>query len=71
MAWSHNGKRIAVVTQEYCGDECGVLLFWDAATGRNISFYPDAPVFALAWSPDDKYIVTGLGLALAEVSQAS
>src|SRR5205085_4430696 len=70
VAWSPDGKRMVAVTQEYCGDECGVLLFWDAATGRNISFYPDAPVFALAWSPDSKYIVTGVGYASADVSQA-
>jgi len=70
VAWSHNGKRIAAVTQEYCGDVCGVVLFWDALSGRNISFYPDLPVYALAWSPDDKRIVTAFS-SLVKVSQAS
>src|SRR5712692_3650864 len=71
VAWSHNGKRIAAVTQEYCGDECGVVVIWDAATGRNVSFYADLPIFALAWSPDDKRIVTALGYTLVKISQAS
>ncbi|HKF36007.1 MAG TPA: hypothetical protein VKB35_03830 [Ktedonobacteraceae bacterium] len=53
VAWSHNGKRLAAVTQVYCGDICGVLLGWDAYTERNFSFYVDQPVFAIAWSPDD------------------
>ncbi len=71
VAWSHNGKRIAAVTQEYCGDECRVVVIWDAATGRNVSFYADLPIFALAWSPDDKRIVTALGYTLVKISQAS
>ena len=71
VAWSHNGKRIAAVTQEYCGDECGVVVIWDAATGRNVSFYSDLPIFALAWSPDDRRIVTALGYTLVKISQAS
>jgi len=53
VAWSHNGKRIAAVTQVYCGDNCGVVLGWDAYTEHNFSFYVDLPVFAIAWSPDD------------------
>jgi len=57
-AWSHNGKRIAAVTQVYCGDNCGVVVTWDADTGRNVQFYIDTPVFALAWSPDDTRFVT-------------
>ena len=47
------------VADEYCGDDCGVILFWDASTGRNISFYLDLPVFALAWSPDGRFIASG------------
>src|ERR671938_254744 len=53
VAWSHNGKRIAAVTQVYCGDICGVVLGWDAYTERHFTFYVDQPIFALAWSPDD------------------
>ncbi len=60
VAWSHNGKHIAAVTQVYCGDICAEVLFWDATTGRNVSFYPDFPVFALAWSPDDTRIVSAV-----------
>jgi WD40 repeat protein len=60
VAWSHNGKRLAAVTQEYCGDVCGVVLGWDAYTERNFTFYPDALVFALAWSPDDTRFVTSI-----------
>jgi WD40 repeat protein len=60
VAWSHNGKRIAAVTQFYCGDLCGDVLTWDAYTGRNFAFYQDAPVFALAWSPDDTRLVSSI-----------
>ena len=60
VAWSHNGKRIAAVTQVYCGDLCAVMLGWDAYTERNFTFYPDAPVFAMAWSPDDTRLVTSI-----------
>jgi eukaryotic-like serine/threonine-protein kinase len=60
VAWSHNGKRIAAVTQVYCGDNCGVVMTWDAYTQRNFTFYIDVPVFALAWSPDDTRFATAL-----------
>jgi WD40 repeat protein len=53
VAWSHNGKRIAAVTQEYCGDACAVVMTWDAQTGEHLVFYADLMVYALAWSPDD------------------
>jgi WD40 repeat protein len=60
VAWSHNGKRIAAVTQVYCGDNCGVVLGWDAYTEHNFSFYVDLPVFAIAWSPDDTRLATSI-----------
>jgi len=60
VAWSHNGKRIAAVTQVYCGDVCGIVLGWDAYTQHNFSFYVDQPVFAMAWSPDDTRLVTSI-----------
>ena len=60
VAWSHNGKRIAAVTQVYCGDVCGVVIGWDAYTEHNFTFYQDSPVFALAWSPDDTRFVTSI-----------
>ena len=71
VAWSHNGKRIAAVTQVYCGDVCAEVLFWDAATGRNVSFYPDFPMFALAWSPDDTRIVSAVAPSLVQITKAS
>jgi WD40 repeat protein len=58
VAWSHDGKRIAAVTQVYCGDNCGVVVSWDADTERNFTFYLDMPVFALAWSPDDTRFIS-------------
>lgn len=70
VAWSHNGKHIAAVTQVYCGDICAEVLFWDATTGRNVSFYPDFPVFALAWSPDDTRIVSAVAPSLAQITKA-
>src|SRR5579885_2056504 len=60
VAWSHNGKHIAAVTEVYCGDDCGVLLTWDALTEAHFTFYPTAPMYALAWSPDDRYFVTAV-----------
>jgi WD40 repeat protein len=60
VAWSHNGKRIAAVTQVYCGDICADVLSWDAYTQRNFAFYVDQPVFAIAWSPDDTRLVTSI-----------
>lgn len=60
VAWSSNGKRIAVVTQVYCGDSCGVVATWDAYTEHHFFFYIDDPVFALAWSPDNTRFVTSI-----------
>ena len=70
VAWSHNGKRIAAVGDEYCGDECGTMVFWDATSGHNISFYLDQQVFALAWSPDDTRVVTAVGSSSVEIHSA-
>ncbi len=71
VAWSHDGKHIAAVTDVYCGDECGVVVVWDAATGKNVRWFVDQSVFALAWSPDDTRFAEGAGAALAKVSWAS
>ena len=71
VAWSHNGKRLAAITQVYCGDICAEVLFWDATTGHNVSFYPDFPIFALAWSPDDTRIVTAVAPSLVQITKAS
>lgn len=77
-AWSHNGKRIAIVTQEYCGDDCGVVVTWDALTEQHVIFYPTSPMFALAWSPDDHHFAVALaqgnviagGVAAVQITQA-
>src|SRR6266699_6028033 len=53
VGWSHNGKSIVAVTQEYCGDTCAVVMTWDAQTGKHLVFYPDVVVYAIVWSPDD------------------
>ena len=60
VAWSPNGKRIAAVTQVYCGDVCAVMLGWDAYTKSNFTFWVDEPVFAMAWSPDSTRLVTSI-----------
>jgi WD40 repeat protein len=79
VAWSHNGRRIAAVTQVYCGDNCGVMLTWDVYTERNFSYYVDEPIFSMAWSPDDTRFVTAIVVSsqgfsqngyLAQISQA-
>jgi WD40 repeat protein len=59
VAWSHDGKRIAIVTEEYCGDECSVVLTWDALTQANVRLSPTVTLFALAWSPDDRLLAAG------------
>lgn len=70
VAWSHSGQRIAAVTQVYCGDECGMVVTWDALTGQDVVFYVDQSIFALAWSPDDTRFAAGAGPASAKVSAA-
>jgi len=60
VAWSHNGKRIAAVTQVYCGDLCAVVVGWDAYPQRNFTSYLDSPIFALACSPDDTPFVLSI-----------
>jgi eukaryotic-like serine/threonine-protein kinase len=78
VAWSHNGKRIAAVTQEYCGDDCGVVLTWDALNEGHFSFYPTFPMYTLAWSPDDRHLVTAVaqgsvnagGMPVVQIRQA-
>jgi WD40 repeat protein len=70
VAWSHNGKRIAAVTQVYCGDSCAVVFSWDADDERNFTFYIDMPVFALAWSPDDTRFVTSGSLEAQNGTQS-
>jgi WD40 repeat protein len=70
VAWSHNGKRIVIVTQVYCGDNCGVVVAWDADTERNVTFYIDTPIFALAWSPDDTRFVTATDVTTQGAEEA-
>src|SRR6266487_4277454 len=60
VAWSPNGKRIAAITQVYCGDICAVVLGWDAYTQHNFTFWVDQPVLAMAWSPDSTRLVTSI-----------
>jgi hypothetical protein len=69
VAWSRNGKRIAAVTQVYCGDLCAVVLSWDAYTGRNFSSYLDVPILALSWSPDDTRFVTSIVISTQGLPQ--
>jgi WD40 repeat protein len=68
VAWSHNGQRIAAVTQEYCGDECAVVMTWDAQTGKQMAFYPDLPVYAIAWSPDDTRFASAIGVSDVQIA---
>ncbi|MBO0778608.1 MAG: WD40 repeat domain-containing protein [Ktedonobacteraceae bacterium] len=70
VAWSHNGKRIAAVTQVYCGDVCDIVVLLDAHNGNYDGSYQTLPMFAIAWSPDDTRLVEGLGLSTARITQA-
>ncbi len=58
VGWSHNGKRILGVTQDYAGD--ADVMLWDARSGKDLTFYPDVTVYALAWSPDDTRFVSAI-----------
>lgn len=60
VAWSPNGKRIAAITQVYCGDICAVMIGWDALSEHNFTFWVDAPAIAMAWSPDSTRIVSSI-----------
>jgi WD40 repeat protein len=70
VAWSHDGRRLAVVTQEYCGDECGVVLTWDALTQQRVLVSTTLSVFAFAWSPDDHYLAGSAGQNIVQVYTA-
>ncbi|HEY7983733.1 MAG TPA: WD40 repeat domain-containing protein [Ktedonobacterales bacterium] len=70
VAWSHDGRRLAVVTQEYCGDECGVVLTWDALTQQRVLVSTTLSLFALAWSPDDRLLAGSAGESTVQVFQA-
>jgi serine/threonine protein kinase len=52
-AWSHNDKYIAL------GSHSLYLRICDASTGKVLQSFNAYPVYSLAWSPDDKRIVTG------------
>lgn len=70
VAWSHNGKWIAAVTQIYCGDDCGEVLIWDALTQEHFKFYPTQPMYTLAISPNDKYLASSTGISQVQVALA-
>jgi WD40 repeat protein len=69
VAWSRDGRRLAVVTQEYCGDECGVVLTWDALNQQRVLVSPTLSIFALAWSPDDRYLAASAGEDVVQIFQ--
>ena len=66
VAWSHNGKRIAAVTQQYCGD--AIVITWDAQTGKHLVPYPDVAVYALAWSPDDTRFASTIEISDVQIA---
>lgn len=53
MDWSHRGQFVL------CGDE--TLALWDVASGQCQRVFDRVPglIWCLAWSPDDKYVLTG------------
>lgn len=70
VVWSHDGKRIAAVTQIYCGDDCGEVLIWDALTKDHFTFYPTPPMFTLVLAPNDAYFASAIGISQVQVTQA-
>ena len=66
VAWSHNGKRIAAVSDEYSGDV--IVMTWDAPTGKHLVIYPDEVMYALAWSPDDTRFASAIEISDVEIT---
>ena len=66
VAWSHNGKSIVAVTQEYCGD--AAVMTWDAQTGKHFVYYPDLTVYAIAWSPDDTRFASAIEITDVQIA---
>ncbi len=61
LAWSPDSTDIASVAPYDGGDNS--VMVWNATTGRIVTRYTKhtAPVVALSWSPDGKYIVSASG----------
>ncbi|GHO67964.1 hypothetical protein KSD_56980 [Ktedonobacter sp. SOSP1-85] len=57
LAWSHDGSRIASVGSD---NNQQVIRVWNARTGKTLLTYHghNRDINALAWSPDDKWIVS-------------
>ena len=54
VAWSPNGRRVAVVSNGGAGE------IWDARTGRRTLILPHRGIIlAVAWAPDSSHLMTG------------
>jgi WD40 repeat protein len=68
VAWSHNGKRIPAVIQIPWSDDCVEVMTWDAQTGKQIAFYPDLALYAIAWSPDDTRFASAIEVSDVQIA---
>ena len=41
---------------------------WDAQTGKQIAFYPDLAVYAIAWSPDDTRFASAIEVSDVQIA---
>jgi len=76
VAWSPDSLRLVTVTArtEFASKDVGLIKVWDLATGENLSTWTGHAgnsIWAVAWSENGQFIITGGGDSLARQWDAS